>query len=101
MKKIALVLFLLFANSAYAQSTYFTISVAFPQVAFGGDQSSDNYVTILQALNNNSVPITGHLALFSDTGAALAVLLDGQGPQAAWDISLAPGEARQIQLTLN
>jgi hypothetical protein len=101
MKKIALVLFLLIANSAYGQSTYFTISVAFPQVAFGGDESGDNYVTILQALNNNSVPITGHLELFSDSGAALAVLLEGQGPQSTWDISLAAGEARQIQLTLN
>src|SRR5437773_1522112 len=101
MKKIALLLLLLSADLAFGQATYYPVSVAFPQIAIGGDNGGDHYVTLLQLVNNNSAGTTGHLALYSDSGSALSALFDGQGPQSALDVTLAPGEARQIQLTLD
>ncbi len=101
MKTIALLLLLLFSDFAFGQVTYLPSSIAFPQIAVGGDTSGQNYVTLLQVVNNNSAGTTGHVALFSDSGSALPALFDGQGPRSTTDISLASGEARQIQLTLN
>ena len=98
---LALLLLLLSAELALGQATSTPVSVAFPQLAIGGDADGQNYVTIIQIVNNNSVPITGHIALFSDTGAALGVLFDGQGPQSTLDITLQSGATRQIQVTLN
>src|SRR5207302_994310 len=60
-----------------------------------------NYVTLVQLVNNNSASTTGHIALFSDSGAPLAVLFDGEGPQSTMDVQLDSGQTRQISLTLN
>src|SRR5262249_49316638 len=94
-------LFVLVSSAAFGQGTYNPVNIGFPQVAVGGDPGSDNYATLIQIVNNNSVAVTGHLTLFADSGSALPVLLDSQGPQAAWDVSVGPGQARQVQLSLN
>src|SRR5262245_5289593 len=75
----ALLLFLLPAQVALGQVTSPPVTVAFPQLAMGGDTDGQNYVTIIQVVNNNSGTITGHIALFSDSGSPLGVLFDGQG----------------------
>src|SRR5712671_1913018 len=100
MKKLALFLFLLFCDTAFGQVTYVPVQVAFPHIAVGGDPHGQNYVTLIQLVNNNSASTTGHMALFSDTGAPLPVLFDGQGPQTTMDVPLDSGQTRQIQLTL-
>jgi len=101
MKKIALLLFLLSSDFAFGQVSYVPVTVAFPQIAVGGDPNGQNYVTLIQLVNNNSSSTTGHIALFSDSGAPLAVLFDGQGPQSTMDVPLDSGQTRQIQITLN
>jgi hypothetical protein len=98
---VALLILLFAADVAFGQATSTPVTVAFPQLAVGGDADGLNYVTIIQVVNNNSVSITGHIALFSDSGSALAVSFDGQAPQSTLDITLAPGATRQIQVTLN
>jgi hypothetical protein len=98
---ITLSLLFVCADFGFTQVTYPPVALAFPQVAFGGDSGGQNYVTIIQAVNNNSVSITGRIELFSDSGSPLAALFDGQGPHWALEIALAGGETRQIQLTLN
>src|SRR5438067_9528697 len=101
MKRITLLLLLFFGDIVFGQVTYSPVTIAFPQIAFGGDTGGANYVTLLQIVNNNSATTIGHLSLFSDSGSALPVLFDGQGPQSTIDITLESGQARQIQLTLN
>src|SRR5688572_588785 len=101
MRKTVLLLLLLFAPPAFGQETFLPVSVRFPQIAIGGDANGANYVTLLQIVNDNSAATTGHLTLYSDSGIALPALFDRQGPYSSVDISLAPGEARQLQLTLN
>ena len=101
MKKIALLLFLLSCDYAFGQVNYVPVMVAFPHIAVGGDPNGQNYVTLLQLVNNNSSFTIGHVALFSDSGAPLAVLFDGQGPQSTMDVKLDSGQTRQIQITLN
>lgn len=98
---IALLVVLLAADLAFGQVTYRPVPLAFPQIAIGGDTAGQNYVTLVQLVNNNSAAVTGHLVLYSDSGAALVALIDGQGPQSAMDITLGPGEARQIQITMS
>ena len=100
MKRIGL-LFLLLADFAFGQGTSLPVAVRFPQIAVGGDAAGANYTALLQVVNNNSAATTGHLALYADAGTALSALFDGQGPQSSVDISLQPGQARQIQLTMN
>ncbi|HYR86131.1 MAG TPA: hypothetical protein VE422_18740 [Terriglobia bacterium] len=100
MKRIGLLL-LLFADFAFGQGTSLPAAVRFPQIAVGGDPAGANYTALLQIVNNNSVATTGHVTLYADAGSPLPALFDGQGPQSAVDISLQPGEARQIQLTMN
>lgn len=101
MKKVTLLSLLLSAGVAFGQVSYAPVTVAFPQIAIGGDADGQNYVTLLQVVNNNSATTTGRVALFSDNGAALAVLFDGQGPQSTIDLTLGSGESRQVKLTLN
>jgi hypothetical protein len=102
MKKIAFLLFVLSSNFAFGQVTYIPVTVAFPQIVMGGDPGGQNYVTLLQVVNNNSAFIIGHVSLFSDNGSPLAVLFDGQGPpQSTMDLKLNSGQSRQIQITLN
>jgi hypothetical protein len=101
MKKIALLSFLLFADIAFAQTTFIPVTVAFPEIVVGGDAAGQNYVTLLQVVNNNSYFTTGHIQLFSDSGTPLAALFDGLGPQTTLDVSLNSGQGRQIQITLN
>jgi hypothetical protein len=101
MKKISLVLLLVWSDFTFGQTTFVPVPIAFPHVVAGGDSGGQNYVTLLQVVNNNSASITGHLSLFGDTGSPLAVFFDGHGPQATLDISLVPGQTREIQVTLN
>src|SRR6266481_2126088 len=100
MKKIAFVLILAWCDLAFGQSTFVPDTVDFPHIVAGGDPAGQNYVTLLQFVNNNSSSTKGHVSLFSDSGSPLAVLFDGQGPQSTLDIQLNPGQTRQIQLTL-
>src|SRR5262249_6207260 len=94
---IALLLILLSTDRVFGQATPVPVPVYFPQLAMGGDPNGQNYVTIIQIVNNNSMSITGHIALFSDNGSPLAVSFDGQSPQSAADITLASGATRQIR----
>src|SRR5262245_61702401 len=100
--KFVVLLSMLFgADVLFGQVDFIPVPLAFPQIAVGGDADGQNYTTLVQVINNNSAAITGRLTLFSDSGSALALLFNGQGPQSTFDITLEPGEARQIQLTLN
>src|SRR2546428_4616893 len=101
MKKIALLFVLLSSDFTFGQVINPPVTIAFPHVVAGGDASGQHYVTLLQAVNNNSAPTTGHVSLFSDSGTPLAVLFDGQSPQSTIDIKLDSGQSRQIQITLN
>ncbi len=102
MKKLALVLLMVSSDFAIGQTNTFVPQfIDFPQIAAGGGSDGQNYVTILQVVNNNSASTTGHISLFADSGSPLAVLFDGQGPQATLDVTLLPGESREIQITLN
>src|SRR5262245_46725255 len=98
---LALLLLLFSVGSAFGQATFIPVALDFPQIAIGGPATAQNYVTLIQMVNNNSASTTGRLALYSDNGSALAVLFDGQGPQATKDITLASGETRQVELTLD
>ena len=101
MRRIIAVLLLLFsAGPALGQVTFSPIPLAFPQIAIGGDEAGQNYVTLIQIINNNSATITGRISLFADNGAPLSASFDGQNPQSTLDVTLASGEARQIRLTL-
>src|SRR5207249_10428049 len=82
MKKIAFLLFVLWAEIASGQVTYPPVTIAFPHVVAGGDPNGPHYITLLQIVNNNSASITAHVALFSDSGSPVAVLFDDQGPRA-------------------
>jgi hypothetical protein len=84
---------------AFGQSTFQGVTLAFPQLAVGGDPAAAHYVTILQIVNNNSAATSGHFELLSDSGTPFQVLVDGAGPQASFDVGLAPGETRQIELS--
>jgi hypothetical protein len=98
--KALLVLGLLMAipSLGFAQTSYPPVTLAFPHIAVGGDPAGGNYVTVLQIVNNNSAPTTGHFDLLSDTGTAFPVLVDGTGPSSTIDLTLSPGETRQILL---
>jgi hypothetical protein len=99
LRSIALWLFICFADVALAQSTFIPVSIGFPQIAIGGDQAGQNYITIIQIVNNNSAATTGRISLYGGSGAPLQVLFDGQGPQATLDLTLQPGQTRQIELS--
>src|SRR5436190_3454582 len=101
MKKIGLVLLLIWPGIVFAQTTFVATTVAFPHIVAGGDAGGINYVTLLQLVNNNSVSTTGHITLFGDNGSPLSVLMDGQSPLSTLDVALSPGQTREIQLTLN
>src|SRR6266480_2634477 len=101
MKKIGLVLLLIWPGIVFAQTTFVATTVAFPHIVAGGDPGGLNYVTLLQFVNNNSASTTGHMSFFGDNGSPLNVLLDGQGPLSTLDVNLAPGQTREIQMTLN
>jgi hypothetical protein len=83
----------------FGQSTSQSVTLAFPQVAVGGDPAAAHYVTILQIVNNNSAATNGRFELLSDDGTPFQVLVDGAGPQASFDVGLVPGETRQIELS--
>src|ERR1700719_233119 len=101
MKKIALLLLLLLTDSAFGQAGFYSVSIAFPQIAVGGDPGGQNYVTLIQIVNNNSSFTSAHLALFSDSGTPLSAVFDGGASQSTLDFTLDSGATRQIQLTLN
>ena len=101
MKRILLLVLLLSSHSVFAQVTYVPVTIAFPQIVAGGDAGGQNYVTLVQVVNNNSSATTGHIALFGDNGSPLGVLFDGLGPQTSMDVKLDSGQSRQIQITLN
>src|SRR5262249_44118256 len=101
MRVSALVILLLSATVAFGQTASIPEAFVVPQVAIGGDADGLNYVTLLQLANNNSATINGRLAILSDTGTAVSAIFDGQAPQTTLDITLASGEARQIQITFS
>jgi hypothetical protein len=101
MRSLALLVLLLLADAGFGQVTFTPVDLAFPQIAIGGDMGGQNYVSLLQIVNNNSSATTAHIALFSDTGSPLAVLFDGAGPQSTKDLTLEAGSSREIALTLN
>jgi hypothetical protein len=101
MRVAALVLVMLLAAAAFGQSVSIPEGLIVPQVALGGPADGVNYVTLVQFVNNNSATITGRLTLLSDSGTALSAKFDGQGPQPSLDLTLASGEARQIQITVD
>jgi hypothetical protein len=101
MKKTALLVLLLSAVPALGQEAYIPVTIAVPQIAVGGDPAAENYTTLVQIVNNNSSGTNGHIALFSDSGAPLPALFNGQGPQPTLDVHFEAGEARQIRLTLD
>src|SRR5881394_2233507 len=86
---IGLLLLLAVPHFVFGQSaTFSSVSIAFPQIAIGGDPLGPHYVTFLQVVNNTSAPTNGHVELLSDTGAAFSALVDGAGPMSAFDVSL-------------
>src|SRR5437016_11114972 len=101
MKKIGLILLLVWSDLALGQSTFVPVPIAFPHVVAGGDPAGQNYATLLEFVNNNSVSTSGHISLFADGGSPLAVSFDGQAPQSTLDITLAPGQSREIRVTLS
>ena len=97
MKKIALFLFLLFcAAPGFAQVSALPVTVQFPHIDVGGDPAGLNYVTIVQAVNNNSTFSLGRISLYSDSGAALSASFDGAAPAPTFDFTLDSGVTRQI-----
>jgi len=100
MKKIALLLFLLLATvPAFAQVSFSPVSIAFPHLDVGGDPAGLNYVTLIQAVNNNSATTNAHLVLFADNGSALSASFDGSAAQSSFDFSLESGVTRQIAIS--
>src|SRR2546430_8477296 len=100
MKKIASLLFVLWAEIASGQVSYPPVTIAFPHVVAGGDPNGPHYVTLLQIVNNNSRSTTAHVALSSDSGSPVAVLFDDQGPQDTIDLKMDGGQSRQIQISI-
>jgi hypothetical protein len=87
---------------AFGQSTFVAPGpYAFPHIAVGGDSAGLHYVTVLQIVNNNSIATNGHFELLSDDGSPAFLLVDGAFPQSVFDVALAPGETRQIELSSN
>ena len=86
MKRILLLVLLLSSHSVFAQVTYVPVTIAFPQIVAGGDAGGQNYVTLVQVVNNNSSATTGHIALFGDNGSPLGVLFDGRPPVKPGDV---------------
>jgi hypothetical protein len=100
-RAFGLLLLLVLSHAAFGQATFTPVDLGFPHIVVGGDADGLNYTTLLQVVNNNSATITAHVALFTDSGSALAVLFDGTGPQSTADLTFAAGESRQIRLTLS
>jgi hypothetical protein len=98
---LAALMLLVLPQLALAQTTTFVPSTqVFPHIAFGGDSAGAHYITVIQIVNNNSVATTGHFDLLSDTGTALTALVDEQD-LSSFDVSLTPGETRQIIVRSN
>jgi hypothetical protein len=103
MKKLLLLLplVLFFGAPVFAQVQYGSAVISFPHIDVGGDPAGLNYVTLVQLVNNNSADISGHLTLFSDSGAALSASFDGQPAVAALDFTIPSGATKQIQISLS
>jgi hypothetical protein len=100
MKKAALLLFtLLCAVPTFAQVSYLPVTVQFPHIVVGGDPGGLNYVTVVQAVNNNSTFSVVHIALFSDSGAPMSASFDGGTPASFVDFNLDSGATRQIAIS--
>jgi hypothetical protein len=97
---ITLTLLLPLAPSGFGQAASIPVDVFFPHIAIGGDPGGQNFVTLIQIVNNNSADITGHLDLIAENGSALSAQIDGDS-QSTLDFTLASGQARQIQVTLD
>jgi hypothetical protein len=100
MKKAVLLLFtLLCAVPTFAQVSYVPVTVQFPHIVVGGDPGGLNYVTLFQAVNNNSTFSVGHIALFSDSGAPMSASFDGGAPSTVLDFTVDSGATRQIAIS--
>src|SRR5262245_7762452 len=100
MRRAALLLFILLcAVPTFAQVSYLPVTVQFPHIVVGGDPGSLNYLTVVQAVNNNSTFSLGHIALFSDTGAAMSASFDNGAPASTFDFVMDSGTTRQIVIS--
>src|SRR2546423_15112734 len=101
MKKIGLVLLLIWPGIVFAQTTFVATTVAFPHIVAGGDPGGINYVTLLQLVNNKSASTTGHITLFGGKCSPLGGVRGGQGPFFPVDGGLGPGATREVPFDLD
>jgi hypothetical protein len=102
MKKTALLLLvLLCAAPAFAQTAFYSTPVWFPHIDIGGDPNGAHYVTLVQASNNTSSFVTATLVVYSDAGTQMSASFDGQAPSTSLNFTLDSGATRQIQVSLS
>jgi hypothetical protein len=99
MRRAALLLFILVcAVPAFAQTSFQPVTVQFPEIVFGANGDL-NYLTIIQAVNNNSTSSQGHIALYSDTGVTLSASFNGGAPAPTFDFPMDSGVTLQIVIS--
>jgi hypothetical protein len=102
---LKLLLFLVFLTvstaPAFSQAVFSSVGVMIPHIDVGGDPNGLNYVTVVQAVNDNSADTNGHLQLFSDSGAPLSASFNGQAVQSTFDFTVPSGATMQFQIALN
>jgi hypothetical protein len=99
---LSLFLFLaFFAVPAFPQVSFQSVPVLVPHIDVGGDPNGLNYVTLIQAVNDNSADTNAHVMLFADSGAALSASFNGGAPQSTFDFAVPSGATKEIQISLN
>lgn len=99
MKRAALLLFILVcAVPAFAQTAFLPVTVQFPEIVVGVNEGL-NYLTIVQAVNNNSTFSQGHIALYSDTGGTFSASFDNGAPAPTFDFTMDSGTTREIVIS--
>jgi len=99
MKRAALLLFILVcAVPAFAQTSFQPVTVQFPEIVVGVNEGL-NYLTIVQAVNNNSTSSQGHIALFSDSGGTLSASFNNGAPAPTFDFTMDSGVSLQIVIS--
>jgi hypothetical protein len=100
MKKAVLLLFILLCTvPTFAQVAFAPVTLQFPHIVVGGDPGGLNYVTIVQAVNNNSTFSLGHISVYSDTGTPMTASFDGGAPSTTDDFEVDSGSTRQIVIS--
>src|SRR5215475_13808779 len=99
MKRAALLLFILIcAVPAFAQTAFQPVTVQFPEIVFGANGDL-NYLTYVQAVNNNSTSSQGHIALYSDAGGTFSASFDNGAPAPTFDFTMDSGTTREIVIS--